>query len=119
MEVLENRIVKEDDAVMFDIDNTLIFTNGQANTSIIDLLYGALDLGYKIIIITARPALPLTMTLTKAQLNKYDIPYHKLYITPAANKGNVKRRTGLNYVLSVGDQDTELTDSEYAMKIEL
>tara|TARA_B110000285_G_scaffold225862_1_gene284735 strand:- start:1711 stop:2067 length:357 start_codon:yes stop_codon:yes gene_type:complete len=117
MNILQNRIVKENDAVMFDIDNTLIFTNGQANAPVIDLLYGALDLGYKIIIITARPALPPTMTFTKGQLNKYNIPYHKLYITPAANKGNVKKSTGLNYVLSVGDQDTDLTDSEYAMKI--
>lgn len=46
---------KPNDAVMFDIDDTLIWTNGQPNTPIIDLLHKMKGLGYKIIIITARP----------------------------------------------------------------
>ena len=36
--ILENRIIREKDAVMFDIDDTLIFTNGKANIPIINLL---------------------------------------------------------------------------------
>tara|TARA_B100001113_G_scaffold46168_1_gene32812 strand:+ start:2753 stop:3115 length:363 start_codon:yes stop_codon:yes gene_type:complete len=115
--ILENRIIREKDAVMFDIDDTLIFTNGKANIPIINLLYYAKKLGYKIIIITARPLTPLTGIFTKWQLNRYKIPYDALYITPAQNKGNVKVKTGLHYVLSVGDQPTDLTHTEYSIKI--
>jgi hypothetical protein len=116
MNVLKNRKVGQNDAVMFDIDNTLIFTNGKANTPIIHLLYGAIVLGYTIIIITARPAILPSFKFTQTQLDKYNIPYHHLYLTPAHNKGNVKRQTGFNYILSVGDMDTDLTDSLYALK---
>ena len=115
--ILKNRVVGEKDAVMFDIDDTLIFTNGNANVPIIKLLHYAKYLGYKIIIITARPLIPATVEFTKFQLNQYGIPYDVLVITPAQNKGNVKRKSGLNYILSVGDMDTDLTDTQYAMKI--
>ena len=117
--ILKNRVVGEKDAVMFDIDDTLIFTNGQANVPIINLLKNAMNLGYKIIIITARPANAITMTFTKWQLRKYGIPYHSLIITPAQNKGNIKVKTGLNYILSVGDQPTDLTHTKYAIKISI
>jgi predicted HAD superfamily phosphohydrolase YqeG len=118
MSILANRAVSDRDAVMFDIDNTLIFTDGRPNVPVIKLLYNALDLGYKIIIITARPAHSNVMEYTKKQLHRYEIPYHRLYVTPAENKGNVKIMTGLNYVLSVGDQYTDLTDSMYVLKID-
>ena len=118
-EILKNRVVGEKDAVMFDIDDTLIFTNGNANVPIIKLLHYAKHLGYKIIIITARPLIPATVEFTKFQLNQYGIPYDVLVITPAQNKGNVKRKSGLNYILSVGDMDTDLTDTQYAMKIKI
>ena len=117
--ILKNRVISEKDAVMFDIDDTLIFTNGKANVPIIKLLYYAKHLGYKIIIITARPAIQATVEFTKFQLREYGIPYDALVITPAHNKGNIKRKSGLNYVLSVGDMDTDLTDTQYALKIKI
>jgi len=119
MDVLRHRIVKNNDAVMFDIDDTLIFTNGRANIPIIKLLHGAMNLGYKIIIMTARPQILGMLQMTKYQLSVYDIPYHELYITPAQNKGHLKVKTGYNYVLSVGDMDTDLTHTEYALKISI
>ena len=115
--ILKNRVVGEKDAVMFDIDDTLIFTNGNANVHIIKLLHYAKYLGYKIIIITARPAVRGTVEITQYQLKQYGIPYDALVITPAYNKGNIKRESGLNYVLSVGDQDTDLTETQHALKI--
>jgi len=117
--ILKNRVINEKDAVMFDIDDTLIFTNGRPNIPIIKLLHYAKHLGYKIIIITARPMIQATVEFTKIQLNQYDIPYDALIITPAHNKGNIKRKTGLNYILSVGDMDTDLTDTKYALKIKI
>ena len=115
--ILKNRVVGEKDAVMFDIDDTLIFTNGNANVPIIKLLHYAKSLGYKIIIITARTAVRGTVEITQYQLKQYGIPYDALVITPAYNKGNIKRESGLNYVLSVGDQDTDLTYTQHALKI--
>lgn len=115
--ILKNRVIDEKDAVMFDIDDTLIFTNGNANVPIIKLLHYAKHLGYKIIIITARPAMKWNLEFTQYQLKQYGIPYDALVITPAHNKGNIKRKSGLNYVLSVGDMDTDLTDTQHALKI--
>ena len=115
--ILKNRVIDEKDAVMFDIDDTLIFTNGNANVPIIKLLHYAKHLGYKIIIITARPAMKWNLEITQYQLKQYGIPYDALVITPAYNKGNIKRESGLNYVLSVGDQDTDLTETQNALKI--
>jgi phosphoglycolate phosphatase-like HAD superfamily hydrolase len=117
MNVLKGRCVNYKDAVMFDIDNTLIFTNGRPNYKAIQLLNDCVKLGYRIIIMTARPNIPGVLLLTKFQLYVYGIYYDELYITPAHNKGNLKRRTGYNYVLSVGDRDTDLTHSKYAIKI--
>tara|TARA_B100001142_G_scaffold291596_1_gene309892 strand:- start:97 stop:459 length:363 start_codon:yes stop_codon:yes gene_type:complete len=119
VDILKDRVISEKDAVMFDIDDTLIFINGQANLPIINLLKYAMNLGYKIIIITARPNTMFTGMFTKWQLKKYGIPYHSLIITPAQNKGNVKVQTGLNYILSVGDQPTDLTHTKYAIKISI
>ena len=119
VDILKDRVICEKDAVMFDIDDTLIFINGQANLPIINLLKYAMNLGYKIIIITARPNTMFTGMFTKWQLKKYGIPYHSLIITPAQNKGNVKVQTGLNYILSVGDQPTDLTHTKYAIKISI
>ena len=75
------------------------------------------DLGYKIIIITARPFSIVSRHFTVMQLRKYGILYDELYLTPAINKGNLKKQTGYNYILSVGDQDTDLTHSMYGVKI--
>ena len=67
MNILRNRAVMENDAVMFDIDDTLIFTTGQPNTPLIKLLHDSIELGYKVIIITARPATQKSLEFTKAQ----------------------------------------------------
>jgi len=115
--ILKNRVVEKKDAVMFDIDDTLIFTNGRANTEMIDLLNYSKRLGYKIIIITARPFSIVTRQFTIMQLKKYGIIYDELYLTPALNKGNVKKQSGYNYILSVGDQETDLTHTKYGIKI--
>ena len=117
VDILKDRIINEKDAVMFDIDDTLIFTNGKENVYTINLLKHAMSLGYKIVIITARPNTIFTMMFTRWQLKRYGIPYHILIITPAVNKGKAKINTGLNYTLSVGDQPTDLTHTKYALKI--
>ena len=117
MNVLKDRYVNYNDAVMFDIDNTLIFTNTKPNIPAIELLEDCIRLGYRVVIMTARPNIPGMLYFTKCQLYMYGIYYDELHIVPAKKKGERKRMTGYNYILSVGDQDTDLTDSKYVIKI--
>tara|TARA_R110000823_G_scaffold168725_2_gene301087 strand:+ start:3968 stop:4324 length:357 start_codon:yes stop_codon:yes gene_type:complete len=107
------RYARGNDAAMFDIDDTLIFVNGRANIPIINLLYKMKSLGYKIVIITARPRESISINYTIKQLQDYGIYYDYLGFTPANNKTHMKRRLPYNFVLSVGDMPTDWTDSEY------
>ena len=114
---ISNRTVNLGDAVMFDIDDTLIFTNGRPNAPIIELLYEAQKRGYKIIIITARPGLGHVISWTIQQLKEYGIPYHYLGFTSPDTKSLMKKQLPYNFVLSVGDMPTDLTDSEHFLNI--
>jgi len=110
---VSRRVVREGDAVMFDIDETLIHTNGEPIKEMITLFNVCKNLGYRTIIITARPDHPYT----RRQLAKNLISPHELYFCPAVEKTNLKRRTGHRYILSVGDLQTDLGHSEYFIKL--
>jgi|TARA_B110000259_G_scaffold167156_1_gene195292 predicted HAD superfamily phosphohydrolase YqeG len=101
------------DAVMFDIDDTLIWTSGQANAPIIQLLHRMKALGYRIVIITARPGVEIGVKLTIKQLKDHGIVYDYLGFTSAQTKTIMKKKLGYNFVLSVGDMPTDWTDSKY------
>lgn len=113
MDVVFNRRVEPHDAVMFDIDDTLIWTDGTPNKPIIQLLHKVGSLGYKIVIITARPGLHFVIEWTRQQLANHGIVYDYLGFTSASTKTLMKRRLGYNFVLSVGDMPTDWTDSKY------
>ena len=114
---ISKRTVKQNDAVMFDIDDTLIFTNGQPNTPIIDLLYKARQMGYKIVVITARPGIGRVINSTMNQLCEYGIPFDYLGFTSAQTKGIMKIQLPYTFILSVGDLLTDLTHSEHTLNI--
>jgi len=101
------------DAAMFDIDDTLIWTNGRPNTPIIYLLHRMKALGYKIVIITARPGIEIGVKMTIKQLKDHGIGYDYLGFTSAQTKTVMKKRLGYNFILSVGDMPTDWTDSKY------
>lgn len=101
------------DAAMFDIDDTLIFTDGTPNIPIIKILHQMKVLGYKIVIITARPGFELTVNFTIKQLASFGIGYDYLGFTSADTKTDMKKKLGYNFVLSVGDMPTDWTDSKY------
>lgn len=111
------RDVGPTDAVMFDIDDTLIFTNGKANTPIIELLHEARSMGYKIVIITARPGLGPVINWTIKQLGEYGIGFDYLGFTSAVTKTLMKQQLPYNFILSVGDLPTDLTDSQHFLNI--
>ena len=100
------------DAIMFDIDDTLIRTDGSPIEEMISLLRRSKMAGYRIVIITARPGYPENVKWTKRQLATKGIMYDELYFCPPNMKSLIKRRLGYNFLLSVGDQPTDLTDSQ-------
>ena len=106
----------DNDAVMFDIDDTLInSSNGSINFEILNILNRAKKLGYKIVIITARS--PSSAQYTSMQLGMAGIYYDLLIFSPPHLKGQAKRSTGHRYVLSVGDLPTDCTDSIFSFKL--
>jgi ribonucleotide monophosphatase NagD (HAD superfamily) len=110
---ISNRIVQTHDAVMFDIDDTLIFTNRAPVVPMIELLHIAHGMGYKIILITARPGTDMNIRWTVQQLRDYGIIYDTLIFTSAETKYIVKRKLPYNFILSVGDMPTDLTGSKH------
>ena len=106
-------LANPNDAAMFDIDDTLIFTNGQPNKPIIDLLHKMKNLGYIIVIITARPGFHMVVQWTIQQLASHGIVYDYLGFTSAETKTDMKKKLGYNFILSVGDMPTDWTDSKY------
>lgn len=106
------------DAVMFDIDDTLLrpYTE-EPIPDMIDLLCKARMLGYNIIIITARPNTRDNVNWTKEQLHRMGIVPDELFFTPAEKKTQLKGALHYNFVLSVGDMTTDLGGSPYWIKL--
>jgi len=118
VEFILGRHMDDGDAVMFDIDETLIFMDGdRPNQPIIELARLADMVGYMVIIITARPGTPENKQLTKEQLDREGIPYSMIVFTSHETKGDAKKRLGKKFILSVGDMWTDVTDSEHWIKL--
>lgn len=116
--ILSERVIKKNDAVMFDIDDTLIrSSDGKIIKVIFHLLEYCKWLGYKIIIVTARLGINSVINYTVDQLAYHSIYYDELIFTPAEKKGKFKSNSKYNFILSVGDQDTDLTYSKYKIKV--
>jgi ribonucleotide monophosphatase NagD (HAD superfamily) len=111
-------VTSPEDAVMFDIDDTLIESDtGKVIRDIYDLYKNAQKKGYRMIIITARPGFYKNVIWTRDQLREIDISYDELIFTPPLGKSLYKRASNYKYILSVGDMDTDLTDSKYSIKV--
>ncbi len=115
--MLSNRTVRPNDAVMFDIDDTLITTKDVPITPMITLLNIASMMGYKIVIITARPYSRENHSMTMWQLHNLSVWPTEIHYTPPMEKGRVKLQTGYNYVLSVGDMWTDLSETTWWIKL--
>jgi len=113
MYYIERKVVGPNDAVMFDIDDTLLYVSGRPIVPMIKLLWDAQAMGYKVVIITARPRLEPVIQWTMQQLKDNGITYDKLGFTSADTKILMKQKLGYNFVLSVGDQETDLTGSTH------
>lgn len=118
-DMLSNREVNhEKDAVMFDIDDTLIISRtSEPISEMINLLHTARTLGYRIVIITARPFTDLNDKFTTEQLHSVGIVPDELLYARAQNKTALKYETVYRYILSVGDLETDLGGSDYWIKL--
>jgi len=106
------------DAAMFDIDDTLIATDtGKIIQDVYDLYKSVQKKGYKMVIITARPGFHKNVLWTRQQLRDIDITFDELVFTPPLSKSLYKQDSKYTYILSVGDMDTDLTDSKYSIKV--
>ena len=123
MSFLSNRVRESNDAVMFDIDDTLLrltpptYDTVHPIREMISLYKFAEMIGYKMIIITARPYSEENGMWTYRQLLEIGINPYKIYYAAPLEKGNAKNAMGLNFVISVGDQWTDLTDTEKWIKL--
>lgn len=110
--------VGPNDAVMFDIDDTLIASATGARIETVYKIYQDMKArGFKIVIVTARPFFPDNVKWTETQLAQHDITYDALVFASPEDKGYYKRTSKYNFILSVGDMDTDLTDSLHSIKI--
>lgn len=116
MHYLNKYMVRFGDAVMFDIDDTLIrSSDGMIIFPMVDVLLHAKSRGYQIILITARPRLQEVVDYTVQQMFELGIPYDELGFCDARDKGRLKLELGYTFVLSVGDLDTDLTHTRHGL----
>lgn len=118
---LKKRNVQQGDSVMFDIDNTLLDRETlEPYQPIIDLSQMAIALGYKVVIITARPDNDEVQSYTANQLREIGVEYTTLGFIGHQMKGDMKKylkSRGHNFILSVGDMWTDLTETTHWIKL--
>ena len=117
IEILQKHNLQPNDAVMFDIDDTLIYKNMDPNAHIIELANKSREMGYKIVIITARPDFANNRQLTEEELRYNNIHYDLLFYSNHQNKHIIKKQLSSTFVLSVGDMWTDLTDTLHFIKL--
>jgi predicted HAD superfamily phosphohydrolase YqeG len=112
-----DRTIQENDAVMFDIDDTLLRTDGSIIKEMVYLFQTCKSLGYKMIVITARPPSEENIDITKKQLHSNGIRPDVLFFADPDRKTTAKEQLKLHFVLSVGDMYTDLGGSDYSIKL--
>jgi hypothetical protein len=112
------RSVSGNDAVMFDIDDTLIRVTDQAPIpEMVTLFHMCKSKGFKMVIITARPYFENNVIYTYEQLMALGIVPDLVLFSSAPHKTFTKKQTNLRFVLSVGDQYTDLGFSDHWIKL--
>ena len=112
MNVLERIPFQNNQAVVFDIDDTLIHSRTHRRIPNIYRLYNyCRNKGYKIYIITARAGTPQNMRFTQQQLQSLNIKgYRKIFFRHpmerriAEYKKNCRKSIPEQVVMSIGDQ---------------
>lgn len=113
-EVLNQKQNIPNKTICFDIDNTLIDRDGKIIEPILDVHTHAKNLGYNIIIVTARVGTHENIEYTKNELLNHNITYNFIYFAkPGKNdywmfkrhaRQHAWEHKGFHIVASVGDQ---------------
>ena len=111
------RIIDKNDAVMFDIDDTLLRKDGTIIKEMVYLFQICKSLGYKMVVITARPYSEENVKYTKKQLDLNNITPSMLVFADPQKKTFAKEELKLHFVLSVGDLYTDLGGSDHSIKL--
>ena len=118
IQCVTSREAENGDAIMFDIDDTLIrSTDGTQIKEMIQLFHICQSRGYIMVVITARPHTLENVKHTHEQLLINGITQDRLIFAEASYKTKAKEVTELHYVLSVGDQFTDLDGSDHYIKL--
>ena len=117
-QIIDDTVVTEKTAVMFDIDNTLI-RGPLPCPSIIELCNYASSKNIKVILITARPNYARIRSFTERQLRKHGILYDQLFFCPPDSKKTLKKDLDLEFIFSVGDNWTDVDGSYGGKRIKL
>jgi hypothetical protein len=113
-------------AVMFDIDDTLIFHNGKPNKPIIKLLNKCISEGLIIVIITARLSIFYNETVDELIKNKIKWTYlfmrearDDIHVFKSKIKKTLAERNDVTIIMSIGDNivDIEGDYSGYWIKL--
>ncbi len=112
-----NRTVNPEDAVMFDIDDTLLRTDGTIMKEMAYLFQTCKSLGYKMVVITARPHIDDNIEYTKNQLQMNGLTPDFLIFSEPEKKTIAKEQLKLHFILSVGDMNTDLGGSDHSIKL--
>ena len=116
MDVLKTIPFSPDQAIVFDIDDTLIDSNSHKLIPAVFQLYQyCRDRGYNIYIITARPKIPLGIKMTLYQLYSLGITGFKniafrplMQINQYQYKLNARKRISDNIIMSIGDKPWDI-----------
>jgi predicted HAD superfamily phosphohydrolase YqeG len=117
LKCVSNRTVEAADAVMFDIDDTLLRTDGTIIKEMAYLFQTCKSLGYKMIIITARPHSEDSIEYTRNQLQSNRLIPDFLIFSEPEKKTIAKEQLQLHFILSVGDLYTDLGGSDHSIKL--
>lgn len=111
--VLDRLAFPMNSAVIFDIDDTLIDSQGRRIEPVCNFYNSVLQRGIKTVLITARPAYDRTIQWTKSQLQQAGIVnYDCIYYREASEedvpmfKKNARKNVwdrGISVVMSIGD----------------
>ena len=114
--ILDNIPFDSNQAIVFDIDDTLISSrDGKLIPNIFDFYNYCIDKGYKVYIITARAGTIKNMEITIQQLRSLGIAnYKRLYfrkpldLQVARSKKLARKHIPYPIVLSIGDQPGDI-----------
>lgn len=116
---LGHRLVRPGDAVMFDIDFTLLNPDTERPIQwVVDAATLARCLGYAVIVITARPGDAKNRLLTSKLLQTVTglVP-DKLYFVPPEKKTALKEKLPYTFIMSFGDQWTDVGATKWFVKL--